>query len=43
MLLSQVNLAYYQLLMRGMREAIAAGAFADFRARTRAQWAAGDI
>jgi queuine tRNA-ribosyltransferase len=43
MLLSQINLAYYQALMRGMREAIAAGAFEDFRARTRAQWGEGDI
>lgn len=41
MLLSAVNLAYYQTLMRGMREAIAAGQFEEFRARTEAQWAGG--
>lgn len=40
-LLSQVNLAYYQELMRGMREAIAANRFAEFRGRTREQWARG--
>ena len=37
-LLSIVNLAYYQDLMRNMREAIEAGRFADFRARTRELW-----
>ena len=42
MLLSAINVAYYQSLMRGMREAIAARQFADFRARTKAQWADGD-
>ncbi|HEX5213465.1 MAG TPA: tRNA guanosine(34) transglycosylase Tgt [Pseudolabrys sp.] len=42
-LLSTVNLAYYQALMAGMREAIAAGAFADFRAATKAGWQQGDI
>jgi queuine tRNA-ribosyltransferase len=42
MLLSAVNLAYYQALMRGMREAIEAGTFEDFRALTKAQWAEGD-
>ena len=31
-LLSTINLAYYQELMAGMRAAIAAGRFADFRA-----------
>jgi queuine tRNA-ribosyltransferase len=41
-LLSTVNLAYYQSLMRGMREAITAGRFEEFRARTKALWAAGD-
>ena len=40
-LLSTINLAYYQALMAGMREAIAAGRFADFQAATKAQWAAG--
>ena len=42
-LLSTVNLAYYQALMAGMREAIAAGRFADFKAETMAGWARGDI
>jgi queuine tRNA-ribosyltransferase len=42
-LLSTVNLAYYQALMAGMRDAIAAGRFDDFRAATRAQWQKGDL
>jgi queuine tRNA-ribosyltransferase len=42
MLLSAVNLAYYQSLMRGMREAIEAGRFEEFRSGTKAQWAEGD-
>ena len=42
-LLSTINLAYYQALMAGMREAIAAGQFAAFRAATLAQWEKGDI
>jgi queuine tRNA-ribosyltransferase len=42
-LLSTVNLAYYQELMAGMRAAIAAGGFAAFRAETLAQWEQGDI
>ena len=42
-LLSTINLAYYQALMAGMREAIAAGRFADFQAATQAQWERGDI
>jgi queuine tRNA-ribosyltransferase len=29
--------------MQGIREAIAAGTFEDFRAQTRADWARGDI
>jgi queuine tRNA-ribosyltransferase len=41
-LLSTINLAYYQELMRGMREAIAAGQFEDFRQQTRELWAKGD-
>jgi queuine tRNA-ribosyltransferase len=41
-LLSTINLAYYQELMRGMREAIAAGRFNDFRAATKELWARGD-
>jgi queuine tRNA-ribosyltransferase len=43
MLLSEINIAYYQHLMHGMRDAIAQGAFASFRDRTRADWAKGDI
>ncbi len=43
MLLSEINLAYYQTLMAGMRAAIAAGRFAAFRAATRAGWERGDI
>jgi queuine tRNA-ribosyltransferase len=43
MLLSEINVAYYQDLMRGIREAISLGAFAQFRERTRADWARGDI
>jgi len=42
-LLSTVNLAYYQTLMAGMREAIAAGRFAEFIAATEAGWAKGDL
>lgn len=43
MLLSEINVAYYQHLMRGMREAIAGGTFETFRMKTRAGWARGDI
>jgi queuine tRNA-ribosyltransferase len=43
MLLSEINIAYYQQLMRDIREAISAGTFESFRERTRAQWAQGDI
>jgi queuine tRNA-ribosyltransferase len=43
MLLSSINLAYYQHLMAGMREAIAQGRFAEFRAATREGWRRGDI
>jgi queuine tRNA-ribosyltransferase len=39
-LLSIANLYYYQDLMAGAREAIAAGRFADYAAQTEAQWAA---
>jgi queuine tRNA-ribosyltransferase len=42
-LLSTINLAYYQALMGGMREAIAAGQFAEFRHQTMAQWERGDL
>jgi queuine tRNA-ribosyltransferase len=43
MLLSEINVAYYQHLMHGMREAIAQGTFADFRDSVRAGWECGDI
>ena len=43
MLLSTINLAYYQTLMAGMREAIAIGRFAEFQATTEAGWAKGDL
>jgi queuine tRNA-ribosyltransferase len=42
-LLSTINLAYYQALMGGMRAAIEAGRFADFRAEAIARWEQGDI
>ncbi len=43
MLLSEINIAYYQQLMGGIRDAIANGTFASFRERTRADWMKGDI
>lgn len=43
MILSQVNLAYYQQLCIDARSAIEAGAFVDYAAQTRATWAAGDL
>ncbi|MEF2545774.1 tRNA guanosine(34) transglycosylase Tgt [Aurantimonas sp. E1-2-R+4] len=43
MLLTWNNLAYYQSLMAGIRDAIEAGRFADFAAATEADWARGDI
>ena len=42
-LLSTINLAYYQDLMAGMRAAIAAGRFAEFQAKTKEGWEQGDI
>ena len=42
-LLSTINIAYYQALMAGMRAAIEAGRFADFRAETTERWERGDI
>jgi queuine tRNA-ribosyltransferase len=42
-LLTTINLAYYQELMAGMRAAIAAGTFADFRASAREGWARGQL
>ena len=43
MLLSEINVAYYQHLMQDIRDAIAKGIFESFCQRTRAQWAKGDI
>jgi queuine tRNA-ribosyltransferase len=43
MLLSVVNLFYYQDLMVGLRAAIAHGTLEDFRARITAGWAQGDL
>jgi queuine tRNA-ribosyltransferase len=43
MLLSWANIAYYQSLMQGMRDAIDAGTFEEFRVATHAQWKRGDI
>ena len=43
MLLSEINVAYYQQLMHEIREAIAQGTFTRFRERTRADWEKGDI
>ncbi|HET9816501.1 MAG TPA: tRNA guanosine(34) transglycosylase Tgt, partial [Xanthobacteraceae bacterium] len=42
-LLTTINLAYYQELMAGMRAAIAAGIFADFCAAARENWARGEV
>jgi queuine tRNA-ribosyltransferase len=39
-LLSTINLSYYQELMQGMRAAIAAGKFHDYAETVRAQWSA---
>ncbi len=43
MLLSEINVAYYQRLMADIRDAIAKGTFERFREKTRADWARGDI
>ncbi len=43
MLLSWANIAYYQSLMQGIRGAIDAGTFEDFRAATHEQWKRGDV
>ncbi len=43
MLLSEVNLYYYQDVMAGIRAAIAAGTLAEFCALTREGWARGDV
>jgi queuine tRNA-ribosyltransferase len=42
-LLSTINLAYYQELMAALREAIAAGRFDDARAGLHEGWARGDV
>jgi queuine tRNA-ribosyltransferase len=42
-LLTMVNLSYYQELLAGARAAVAARRFADFRAETQARWAQGDL
>ena len=42
-LLSTINLAYYQSVMAGMRAAIEAGRFEAFRTETMAGWERGDI
>jgi queuine tRNA-ribosyltransferase len=43
MLASEVNLYYYQDLMQGMRDVIATGRLADFRAAAKEGWARGDL
>src|SRR5579871_3164120 len=43
MLLSEINIAYYQRLMADIRQAISQQAFAEFYERTRSEWAQGDI
>jgi len=43
MLLTRHNLQHYQTLMRGIRDAIAAGTYADFRAKTCAEIDLGDV
>jgi queuine tRNA-ribosyltransferase len=43
MLMSWANIAYYQTLMQGMRDALAEGRFEDFRAQTHDMWKRGDI
>jgi len=42
-LLSTINLAYYQALMAGMRAAVETGRFAAFKAETMAGWERGDL
>lgn len=42
MLLTWVNLSYYQFLMAGMRQAISDGRLSDFVLQTKRDWAAGD-
>jgi queuine tRNA-ribosyltransferase len=42
-LLTMVNLSYYQELMAGARAAVTAGRFEDFRNQTQAIWVQGDV
>jgi queuine tRNA-ribosyltransferase len=42
-LLTMVNLAYYQELMAGVRAAIARGQFENFLGHTKSAWAQGDV
>jgi queuine tRNA-ribosyltransferase len=43
MLLSEINIAYYQRLMADIRAAISNKTFESFREQTRAGWARGDL
>jgi len=43
MLLSEINIAYYQSLMNDVRQAISSRTFAGFCEQTRRDWANGDI
>jgi queuine tRNA-ribosyltransferase len=43
MLLSEINIAYYQSLMAGIRDAIATRTFDQFCEQTKGGWARGDI
>ena len=43
MLLTWNNLAYYQTIMQGARDAIEAGRYADYLAETKEGWARGDM
>jgi queuine tRNA-ribosyltransferase len=43
MLLSEINIAYYQCLMHDIREAISRRTFDEFYEKTRTEWAQGDI
>jgi len=43
MLMTWINLAYYQELMAGMRKAIREGSFGDFYGETKAGWARGEV
>ena len=43
MLLSEINIAYYQRLMHDIRDAISKGTFESFCEHARAEWTKGDI